>query len=133
MLASSLNYEETLRSIARLIVGHVAEWCIVDILEDGTRVQRLTVAHADPAKASICEHLAALLLDSRHILAQSVLEARQPQLYDDLTPELVESIAKDRPHVGRPGVGKIGARRPRSGRRSDSASRSCSIGALSLV
>ncbi|HEX7840181.1 MAG TPA: ATP-binding protein [Kofleriaceae bacterium] len=98
-LASSLNYEETLKSITRLIVAHVAECCIVDLLEDGTRVQRLTVMHADPAKAAICEQLAALSLDSRRSIARSALETQKPQLYSDLNPELVESLANDQEHL----------------------------------
>jgi PAS domain S-box-containing protein len=99
VLASSLNYEDTLKSIARLIVGQLAEWCIVDVVEDGAQVHRLTVAHADPAKASLCEQLAELRLDGRHILARRALETRQPQLYEDLPPELIESLARDPEHL----------------------------------
>jgi PAS domain S-box-containing protein len=99
VLASSLNYEDTLKSIARLIVGQLAEWCILDMVEEGAPVHRLTVAHADPAKASLCEQLAALRLDGRHILARRALETRQPELYEDLSPELIESLAGDPEHL----------------------------------
>jgi PAS domain S-box-containing protein len=99
VLASSLDYEDTLKSIARLIVAHLADWCVVDMLEEDGRVQRLTVAHVDPAKAAFCEQLAALRLDSRHVLARQALETRQPQLYEDLTPEFIESMARDPEHL----------------------------------
>lgn len=99
VLASSLNYEDTLKSIARLIVGQLAEWCIVDMVEEGAQAHRLTVAHADPAKASMCEQLAALQLDDRHILARRALETRQPELYEDLAPEVLESLARDAEHL----------------------------------
>lgn len=99
VLASSLNYEDTLKSIARLIVGQLAEWCIVDVIEEGAQAHRLTVAHADPAKAAMCEQLAGLRLDGRHILARRVLETRQPELYEDLSPELLGSLARDPEHL----------------------------------
>ena len=99
VLASSLNYEDTLKSIARLIVSQLAECCIVDMVEEGAQLHRLTVAHADPAKASLCEQLAALRLDGRRILARRALETGQPELYEDLPPELIESLAMDSEHL----------------------------------
>jgi PAS domain S-box-containing protein len=99
VLASSLNYEDTLKSIARLVAGELAEWCIVDMVEDGAQTHRLTVAHADPAKAALCEQLAALRLDGRHSLARRALETRQPELHEDLPPELIESLARDPEHL----------------------------------
>lgn len=50
ILASSLEYEETLRNVARLAVPAVADWCAVDIVTQDNEVKRLAVEHADPAK-----------------------------------------------------------------------------------
>ena len=56
-LASSLDYEETLASVARLAVPQVADWCGVDIIgEDGT-IQRVAIAHVDPQKIRLAEEL----------------------------------------------------------------------------
>ena len=51
VLASSLNYKQTLKAIAQLVVSRVADLCAVDIVEGGEPV-RLTVTPADPAKVS---------------------------------------------------------------------------------
>jgi PAS domain S-box-containing protein len=48
-LASSLDYETTLATLARLAVPQIADWAAVDMLEDG-QTRRLAVAHVDPAK-----------------------------------------------------------------------------------
>ncbi|MBA2564738.1 MAG: response regulator, partial [Gemmatimonadetes bacterium] len=53
-LASSLDYQTTLASVARLAVPHVADWCLVDMIEADGSYRRLALAHADPA----CEELA---------------------------------------------------------------------------
>ncbi len=49
VLASSLDYEITLRSVARLAVAAFADWCAVDVSRDG-HLERVTIEHLDPAK-----------------------------------------------------------------------------------
>jgi hypothetical protein len=44
ILVSSLDYEETLRNIARLAVPHLADWCAVDLIDDGGSPRRVAVA-----------------------------------------------------------------------------------------
>lgn len=56
VLAKSLDYETTLTAIARLAVTHLADWCSVDIVEDGT-VRRLAVVHIEPEKAVLAQEL----------------------------------------------------------------------------
>jgi hypothetical protein len=37
ILAESLDYERTLRTVARLAVPEIADWCVIDLLRhDGT-------------------------------------------------------------------------------------------------
>jgi signal transduction histidine kinase len=49
VLASSLDYEATLATVARLAVPFLADYCIVDILDDSGTIRRVATAHADPA------------------------------------------------------------------------------------
>jgi PAS domain S-box-containing protein len=51
-LASSLDYETTLKTVARLAVPHFADWCGVDMANEGGTLSRLAVAHIDPEKVS---------------------------------------------------------------------------------
>ena len=63
VLASSLNYETTLASIARLAVPHLADWCAVYItLEDGT-IRELALTHVDPEKIEFAHELQRRYLD----------------------------------------------------------------------
>ncbi len=50
LLATRLDYDETLAAAARIAVPGFADWAAVDVLEAG-RIRRVAVAHADPAKA----------------------------------------------------------------------------------
>ncbi|AFZ24273.1 PAS domain S-box [Cylindrospermum stagnale PCC 7417] len=57
ILASSLEYEITLNSVARLAVRAIADWCVVDIVADNQSTCRVAVAHADSSKQELVEHL----------------------------------------------------------------------------
>ncbi len=50
VLASSLDYEETLQSIARLIVRPLADECIIELVDSPGNSCYIVVAHRDPTK-----------------------------------------------------------------------------------
>ena len=58
-LASTLDYEATLRQVARLAVPFVSDWCSVDVLTPEGRVIRLASAHFDPEKEALAGELRA--------------------------------------------------------------------------
>lgn len=51
ILSSSLNYPETLSNVAALAVPHLADWCAVDLREEGGAIRRVAITHVDPAQA----------------------------------------------------------------------------------
>jgi len=56
-LSSSLDYRATLARVARLAVPYLADWCVVDILEEDGSLDRLAVAHQDPDKVVLAQEL----------------------------------------------------------------------------
>ena len=56
-LSTSLDYEETLEGITRLVVPELADWCLLDIVEEDGRVNQLAAAHADPEKEELLQKL----------------------------------------------------------------------------
>ena len=50
VLASSLDYETTLRTVAHLAVPGLADWCAVDVLDEYGAIVRVAVEHPDPAR-----------------------------------------------------------------------------------
>ena len=57
LLAESLDESTTLRSMARLIVPVLADWCVFDLLGEDGRICRVAGAHADPAKERLLREL----------------------------------------------------------------------------
>ncbi len=62
-LASSLDYEQTLRNVAELAVPEIADWCAVDLLDDDGDRRTVAVAHVDPDRLSLAEALRAYVPD----------------------------------------------------------------------
>ena len=58
-LAASLDYEETLQRVAWLAVPALADWCIVDLRDEGGVARRVAVAYADPSQAELARELLA--------------------------------------------------------------------------
>jgi PAS domain S-box-containing protein len=57
VLASSLDYQSTLNSVARLAVPTVADWCAVHVAGGDGTLQQVAVAHVDPAKVEWAHEL----------------------------------------------------------------------------
>lgn len=56
IMAGSLGYVDRLAGIARLVVPLLADWCAVQLVEEGQPAQ-MAVAHVDPAKAVLVGEL----------------------------------------------------------------------------
>jgi PAS domain S-box-containing protein len=59
-LASSVDYEATLRNLARLIVPTLADWCAIHVTTEQGTLQFVAGAHRDPSKdllvRALCEY-----------------------------------------------------------------------------
>jgi PAS domain S-box-containing protein len=56
-LSASLDYGETLERIARLLVPELADWCLLDMVEDNGSVNQLAAAHAEEEKEDLLRRL----------------------------------------------------------------------------
>lgn len=98
-LASSLEYEKTLEAVARLSVREFAEVCSVDRV-DGDTVQRLALAHRDPAREAALKERPPVFKPPRanHPLLR-VAHDRQGELHADLGEDSIRPIARDERHL----------------------------------
>jgi PAS domain S-box-containing protein len=56
-LASSLDYETTLASVAQLAVPRIADWCTISLLAEDGSIDQVALAHVDPEKIKWAEEL----------------------------------------------------------------------------
>ena len=98
-LASSLDYQVTLSNVARLAVPAFADWCAIDVVDDG-RLRRLAVAHVDPAKVQLAQELADRYPpdpDAPHG-AWQVMRTGQSEFIAEITDEMLTAAAVDQEH-----------------------------------
>jgi PAS domain S-box-containing protein len=90
VLAASIDHQETLKNIAELLVPELADWCVIDAIDDTGRIQRLALVHRDPAKAATAQRILDEFPPDRHEigLARRVVESRQPEVIREITPEM---------------------------------------------
>ncbi len=96
VLASSLDYEQTLARIAELAVPRLGDWCAVS-LPDADRLRTVAVAHADPEKvrfARAYQERYPTQLNAPTGAAQ-VLRDGVPQLLNDITDEVLALAIAD--------------------------------------
>jgi GAF domain-containing protein len=48
ILGSSLDYQVTLQTVAKLAIPRIADWCGIDILQDDGTLEQVAIAHKDP-------------------------------------------------------------------------------------
>jgi PAS domain S-box-containing protein len=94
-LTNTRNVQLTLKTIAKLAVPRIADWCGVDLVrEDGT-IERLGVAHVDPEKVAIAE-----LVRQRYESPDSpygptaVIRTGKPAHIPEVTDEMIVAAAK---------------------------------------
>jgi PAS domain S-box-containing protein len=98
-MSSSLDYERTLATVARLAVPTMADWCTIDVLEGG-QLRRLAVAHADPEKVAAVEELQRRYpTDLDRGITGRILRTGQPALVRELSPDLLEKGAQSPEHL----------------------------------
>jgi signal transduction histidine kinase/ActR/RegA family two-component response regulator len=101
ILDSSLDYRATLDSIARLAVPVLADWCAVDVPEEGQLQTSLAVAHVDPDKVERARELQRRYPSGRDDPSglPRVLRSGEPELYPDMPEELLAAGARDEDHL----------------------------------
>ncbi|HEY0408411.1 MAG TPA: PAS domain S-box protein, partial [Pyrinomonadaceae bacterium] len=101
LLASSLDYETTLTSVARLAVPHIADWCSVHIVERDGTLMPLAVAHVDSSKTALAEELQRRYpgdpTETRG--PAQVIRTGRSELYTDIPEALLMTAAHDAEHL----------------------------------
>jgi PAS domain S-box-containing protein len=130
-LATSLDWEQTLVQVARLAVPALADWCIVDVLEeDGVSIKQVAVAAADPRKEELLREMRTLYpptIDSPQPAART-LRSGEPVVFGEFDRTALQATTRDERHRD-----LIAQLDPRSAIAVPLIARARTIGALTLA
>jgi len=77
-LASSLDISETIQKAARFTIPDLADWCLVDVVNDARELHQAAAAYADPEKEERARRLDRQVLDHD---SRRVFETGQSELH----------------------------------------------------
>jgi PAS domain S-box-containing protein len=100
ILATSLDYEKTLEQIAKISLPQLADWCLVEILNEDGSIRRLPIAHADSSKAEWARQLqqyAPVTKDANPIAR--VLRTGQAELIPEITDSFLIAATENDQHL----------------------------------
>jgi PAS domain S-box-containing protein len=101
LLASSLDYEQTLDAVARMIVPRLADWCGIDMVDEQGEPHQVAVAHVDPDKVEMAHELRRRYppdMDAPSGLP-AILRGGPAELYSEIPDELLVEAAQDEEHL----------------------------------
>jgi signal transduction histidine kinase/PAS domain-containing protein len=103
VLAESLALPETaLRQLTLLAVAYLSDWCVVDLTRDDGSIERVAVAHADPAQHPLAEQLRSLSPSPRssptHLPTRAMREG-SASLIEEVEDSHLEAWAQDAEHL----------------------------------
>ncbi len=101
VLSSTLDYEKTLETVARLAVGDLADWCTVDLVQPDGSIRQVIVAHVEEDKIKWAKEL-----NKRYPPEYSgptgvghVIRSGQPEMYAEISDEMLVAGARDEEHL----------------------------------
>lgn len=100
LLVESLDWESTLRAVARLATRELADFCIIDVVGDDGELHRLAATARDPARQSLVPELMRFppKVGSPSPLAKVFTEGR-PLLIPDISHETLSMLARSPEHL----------------------------------
>lgn len=100
-ISSSLDYNATLKNVARTMIPNLSDWCAVDIVQPDGSLKRLATAHIDPKM--IKKALALGKKYPRDPKATSgtpyVLRTGEPDMFNGITDDLLVASAVNDEHL----------------------------------
>src|SRR6058998_2325163 len=100
VLASSLDYQTNLMTVAKLAVNRLADWCAVDVVEENNNFHRVALVHSDPARMEWAHEFQKRFPKSTsapHGVAH-VMRTGKPKIYTDIPDSMLIALAQDAEH-----------------------------------
>jgi len=100
VLASSLDYQTNLMTVAKLAVNRLADWCAVDVVEENNNFHRVALVHSDPARMEWAHEFQKRFPKSTsapHGVAH-VMRTGKAKIYTDIPDSMLIALAQDAEH-----------------------------------
>lgn len=96
VLSSSLDCALTLEQVAQMSVPYLADWCSIEILDEGGSLYRMPIAYTDPDKAEWAQKLqtASSTFNGTDLIS-NILRSGEPELFSEITDSMLVDAFQD--------------------------------------
>ncbi|OJH37028.1 PAS domain S-box protein [Cystobacter ferrugineus] len=98
LLSQSLDVTTTLKSLASLVVSHLADYCMVALLGEDGQLRLLEMAARDPERQALLRRSMTSSPQLESSLLPRILEGGVPVAQPEPTPEWLDELARDAEH-----------------------------------
>ena len=99
-LLASLDLDEALKALERLVVPEIADWCAIHLVDRSGTVKRIDVAHKDPDRLAFALDLERRYpADPETSAVHGVIRSGRPLLIRDISDEMLVAIARSEQHL----------------------------------
>jgi PAS domain S-box-containing protein len=99
-LSGSLECRELLKQVSEFIVPRLADYCIIDLIDESGTVHRETLRHSDPERQELIDRLRRFPpRDARGLGVPHVLRSREPDLIPEVTEAWLRAISQSEEHL----------------------------------
>ena len=97
VLSSSLDYQATLSAVANLVVPQLADWCVIQVINEAGQVRQVALAHADPRKLEVVKRMQERFPYDPNAAGgvQRVFNTSEPFIVPEITDAMLEQGVKD--------------------------------------
>jgi signal transduction histidine kinase len=100
-LVDTINCENSLAAVARLAAPYMADYCIVDLVDEDRSLRQVAVAHADGSKEEMAREMRRRYpfdMDLPYGVSK-VLRTGEPEMVSEIQPEWLQQAARDPQHL----------------------------------
>ena len=99
LLASSLDYRQTLPALARLAVPHMADWCSIELASNNGDLERVAVVHADPHRLDLIGEIERQYPPDENDASRRIVRTGSSEHVRELTQDMIAASARDSHHL----------------------------------
>jgi PAS domain S-box-containing protein len=103
LFSSTLDVSTTLKNVVQLAVTHLADWCVVNTLEEDNSIKQFIIAHAHSDKVDLASELQNHFPSNHNsdIGLGRVLRSGEPEYFPEITDDLLRGVATSDEHFQR--------------------------------
>lgn len=100
VVTESLDYQETVSNVVKVLVPDLADWCVIDIAQEDGSLEMAAICHSDPEKIEAAKEMRRRYppLKDSPVGPYNVLRRGEPNMISTISDEMLRNTVQDEEH-----------------------------------